>query len=601
MPDATAPFNRQRSLLSNASSFNGLRIAAIALGLVLLWLVAPSAASELRLDAAIGSAGAEPASEVFRDPTGRLTLGDILGRRSAFVPAASLVPDLRAWAFAPSTLWFKLRPRAAEPGPWYLHTTYFVDRAEMYFVAADGHVERTPFGMLIPFAQRQLPTYSNTIVLPEKATREGTLYLRIVTDQDAFGGFTIRPAVWEAVIGRSIGEERLLPQLVIIGIVGALALFNLVLGLMLKERIYFWYAAATGSFALNEIVFCGAAWRWLWPNASLSFTLAAYVSFLLYFACVLWFARAYLDLSTTQRTLWRALVSVYALGALAEIACALVPNIVDDAGVSPFVDIGFSGSLLLGIFWGGVVAARRGYLGGRSYCIAFAGVVIGLLVGSLGSTKWFPEDSLTDAAPGIGVAWEAIVFALALADRISRLRSERDQFEAEALVDGLTGIANRRAFDKRVEEEWRRGTRGGTQLATVLIDVDFFKSYDDQYGHLAGDRALKLVAVAIARSVCRPDDYVARYGGEEFIVLLPYCSATDAVRVADVIRAAVQSLDIRHDVSASGRLTVSAGASSVVPSEAAAPEQMIAAADRALYLAKRGGRNRVAECETLVA
>ena len=567
---------------------------------MLLAVAAPSAASELRLDAASGSAAAEPFSDVLRDRAGRLTLSDVVHRGSEFVPAPSLAPDLRAWAFAPSTLWFRLQPRAA-PGPWFLHTTYFVDRAEMFFVAAAGHVERTSFGMSIPFNERQLPTYSNTIVLPPKATREGTLYLRIVTDQDAFGGFSIRPAAWEAVEGRSIGEERLLPQLVIFGIVGALALYNLVLGLRLKERIYYWYAAATGSFALNEIIFCGAAWRWLWPSASLSFSLAAYVSFLLYFACVLWFARAFLDLATTQRNLWRTLVVVYALGASVEIACALIPNVIDGIGMTPFVDFGFSGSLLLGILWGGVVAARRGCLGAKSYCIAFAGVVIGLLVGSLGTTKWFQNESVTNAAPGIGVAWEAIVFALALADRIVRLRGERDAFEVEAHVDGLTGIANRRAFDNRVEEEWRRAMRGRTQLATVLIDVDFFKAYNDQHGHLAGDRALKLVAGAIARSVHRPDDFVARYGGEEFVVLLPYCSSSDAIGIADGIRAAVQSLEIRHDIHASGRLTVSAGAASVVPSELAAPDQMIAAADRALYVAKHGGRNRVAGATTLVA
>ena len=192
-------------------------------------------------------------------------------------------------------------------------------------------------------------------------------------------------------------------------------------------------------------------------------------------------------------------------------------------------------------------------------------------------------------------AWEATT------GRIRRLRGERDALEVEALVDALTGIANRRAFDRRLADEWRRGVRGRTQLAVIVIEVDRFKWYDDARGHLEGDAALQRIARAIADSIHRAGDFVARYGGEECIVLLPYSGIAEATAVADAIRAAVQSLDIAHAGNSSGRVTVSAGVAATVPSESLASQEMVRAADNALYAAKHAGRNRVARSATLAA
>ncbi len=215
------------------------------------------------------------------------------------------------------------------------------------------------------------------------------------------------------------------------------------------------------------------------------------------------------------------------------------------------------------------------------------------MIGTLGYNVLIPETGWTDAAPGLGVAWEAIFLALALAQRIRRLRAERDSALLEAKADGLTGIPNRRAFDRRLGDEWRLALRTQTPLAIVFFDVDFFKSYNDAHGHQAGDRVLKLVAGAIARSLRRADDFVARYGGEEFVAVLPYCSAVEAVVVADLVLAAVASLGIVHPQSPSHRLSLSAGIASSVPCADTTAEQLILAADRALYDAKRAGRNRV--------
>jgi len=578
-----------------------MRRVLLALLLLIVAMRAPSAAAELQLDPTRGSGSVREASSVLRDPTGGWTLRDVIARHAEFRPAASLEPDVHAWFFAPSTIWFRLAPRATSPGPWYLHAGSALDRAEMYFVRPSGDVTRIEFGTLVPYNQRALPAISNEIELPQGATREGTLYFKVVTREDAFGGFSIRPVAWEATTGRVLADQRLLPELIIIGLIGGLALFNGMLGLVLRERMYYWYAAAAGCFALLEFITTGAAWRWLWPNGSVLFDVAVYPAYLAYLALMLAFADALLELRTTQRWLWRAIVGIFVCGALGDTAFVFVPNIFDRTNLIGVFEPASSGCLLSAVFVSGAIAWRRGCIGAKPFAIAYAGVLVGILIGTLGNGVVLASTVWTNAAPALGVAWEAVFLGLALAERIDRLRGERDVLKVEALVDALTGIANRRDFDRRLAEEWRRGLRGRTPVATILIDVDFFKSYNDQYGHVAGDRALKLVAGVLTSSSRRPDDFVARYGGEEFVVLLPYCSVADAVDVADTLRTKVQALAITHAANPSGRLTISAGAACAVPTLGTTAEELVAAADRALYVAKRTGRNRVSEAAALIA
>ncbi len=161
-------------------------------------------------------------------------------------------------------------------------------------------------------------------------------------------------------------------------------------------------------------------------------------------------------------------------------------------------------------------------------------------------------------------------------------------------VDGLTGVANRRKFDEYLEAEWERARRMGRPLSLLLIDIDFFKRFNDIMGHLEGDECLRKVARAIRDSLRRGVDLVARYGGEEFAVILPETDLTQAEKIAERIREAVMNLNIPHPGSdVSDRVTVSVGVVSVIPQEGMSREDLIEMADRALYLAKKRGRNRV--------
>lgn len=173
------------------------------------------------------------------------------------------------------------------------------------------------------------------------------------------------------------------------------------------------------------------------------------------------------------------------------------------------------------------------------------------------------------------------------------LKRKTDFLSSLSTIDGLTGIHNRRHFDQCFDTEWKRACRVQTPLALLMIDIDFFKAFNDHHGHLAGDQCLKQVAEALDSAMKRSADSVFRYGGEEFAAILPQTDARGAEVVADAMTRAIEKLAIPHPHSSvSPRVTVSIGGASVVPSTANSASQLIERADQQLYAAKETGRNR---------
>lgn len=159
-------------------------------------------------------------------------------------------------------------------------------------------------------------------------------------------------------------------------------------------------------------------------------------------------------------------------------------------------------------------------------------------------------------------------------------------------TDGLLQIANRRHFDEVMLREWRRAVRGGQPLSLMILDIDHFKLYNDEYGHLEGDNCLKRVASVISLSFRRPADLVARYGGEEFAVIMPETEPANAFRLAEHIRENIEKLGIPHKASPTAEhVTISIGISSMLSQQGSTPAPLIHAADEALYDAKQSGRN----------
>ncbi|HKX84622.1 MAG TPA: diguanylate cyclase, partial [Pyrinomonadaceae bacterium] len=218
-------------------------------------------------------------------------------------------------------------------------------------------------------------------------------------------------------------------------------------------------------------------------------------------------------------------------------------------------------------------------------------------------TKLFLALCAIGALLGLLVVWKISVYQMTLRERkLTRLVEERTEelaktnqhLERLANSDGLTKIGNRRRFESFLADEWRRAIRFKTPISLVLLDIDHFKSYNDTYGHQAGDDCLRKVAEAFAVAINRPTDLVARFGGEEFALVLGGTDAAGALVIAEQAIQNVKDLDIEHVTPQPGsRLTVSGGIASIEPTLDNSEADLIGAADDALYQAKSNGRDRI--------
>ncbi|MCB1985589.1 MAG: diguanylate cyclase [Burkholderiales bacterium] len=211
-----------------------------------------------------------------------------------------------------------------------------------------------------------------------------------------------------------------------------------------------------------------------------------------------------------------------------------------------------------------------------------------------------------------GVLWIIGIFSLTYFFYQARLHTQEQKRTQKELLqlnrelanlsfkDALTDIANRRSFDNALNREWKQARRNQTSLSLLMIDVDFFKIYNDCFGHQQGDDCLRSIAQTLAEVVKRPKDIVARYGGEEFVLLLPETELQDAIQLAEECRKRVLALNIPFELSEiSNAVTISLGVCTTIPKRGDEPVLLLKAADRALYNAKKMGRNRVESDRTV--
>jgi diguanylate cyclase (GGDEF)-like protein len=176
-----------------------------------------------------------------------------------------------------------------------------------------------------------------------------------------------------------------------------------------------------------------------------------------------------------------------------------------------------------------------------------------------------------------------------------KLKEAYKALEALAATDSLTGLANRRQFEETLNGEWRRGLRDHCRISLLMIDADLFKSYNDRYGHMRGDSCLKQIAEAAQDVVARPGDLVARFGGEEFAVILPNTGREGALQLANEINEAMRAKSLEHRDNPAGIVTVSIGCATIAPAFGLHAVDLIEQADKALYMAKRSGRDRACD------
>jgi diguanylate cyclase (GGDEF)-like protein len=285
--------------------------------------------------------------------------------------------------------------------------------------------------------------------------------------------------------------------------------------------------------------------------------------------------------------------------------------------------------LILGV---GLFCAFKRKRSAYFFVAASTMLCIAAVITALTNLGLLPTNFLTINAIQFGSTLEMLLLAFALADRFNEIRRQKENAQNEALdaqkllvenmqsnerllearvverteelqilnrklevlstTDGLTGIANRRHFDEVLASEWSRAVRLGQPLALALLDVDWFKKYNDHYGHPAGDECLRIVAQVLASNICRTGDLVARYGGEEFVFIAPATDGFKALSVAQIVCESLQAVGLPHELSEFGCVTVSIGVAAIIPSRGDTPDILVKAADEVLFRAKVQGRNR---------
>ena len=519
--------------------------------------------------------------------------------------------------FSDGSFWLRVEI-PPEPVNRVLEIGYpLLDEVSVHWVVDGELIQTHHTGDTLPFSSRPI-YHRNFVFLVPSNTDTATAFVRVQT----LGSVQIPVAVTPSA--EFLANEQLSYgwQTMFLGIIAAMALYNLFLFVIVRHSTYFWYVLTVVFTGLVQLNFNGVLFQWLWPNApgiNRYFTIPV-ICFALFSAII--FAIRFLNIRSYSLRSYRFLQWI-----LAAISASFVFTLFGSYQTGIVLVSAIAAVVTPAVWFIGFLVWRKGQVLGGFYVLAWTPLLIGHLILAVSKLGIMPRSFLTEFMPQIGVALEVVLLSFALAYRINLERRKRheaqeqalaiqqqanltlemrvqertdeleranEQLKAISLTDGLTHVANRRRFDEKLNDEWRRAQRHGHPLSLLMLDIDHFKRVNDELGHLVGDDCLTEVAALCAAEVQRSGDLLARYGGEEFIILLPATPEEGAVRVAERVRQAVA----RSPVYSSERvapvsLTISVGVACVVPDPDMEPQELIRQADEALYSAKESGRNRV--------
>ncbi|MHB8908004.1 MAG: diguanylate cyclase domain-containing protein [Syntrophales bacterium] len=515
--------------------------------------------------------------EILTDPSRVLTLRDVTGRTDWTGPLREQVPNL---GFTGAAVWirFSLANRADASRKFYLSFEYPVaDSVTLYTEGPRGVFREERAGDSVPASTDLMPDRHFLFPLTIRPGETAAVYLRV----QSTAGMTlpIRVLSDQALFRKVLRDYTVYGAL--FGFLSLVLIYFIAVGSRLRDRISLWFALYAIFFGLHTVI-RGGFMRLLLPDALVGINniLNLVVIGGLFFTGAKFF-RVFLSLKNHPKP-FDLIMAFFQYLSVALVLLALFPN--------PFLPVVsllllvinplFSSSLSF-YFW------RRGVPNAGYF--AFGWIAAHLV-------------SVYDYFRIIGILpyppfgeWPipfALLVALLFFSAAIIKRNASDLLMAK--IDPLTGLANRRKFDEALEGEWNRCLRQRTPLSLIMADVDHFKGYNDAFGHKAGDQRLCLIAGAMKRHARRAGDLAARYGGEEFILLLPNLDAASAFNLAEAIRNSGKNLakDGEDSQRPDEEITISFGVATTVPEEGGRPDSLIVDADRALYEAKRRGRNR---------
>jgi diguanylate cyclase (GGDEF)-like protein len=480
----------------------------------------------------------------------------------------------------------------------------------------------TPAGDRLPFSERPLRHINFVFPLSDSGTGAATVFVRVQNE----GTLLVPLVLWSPEAFAESSRLTYAGQAAYFGALLAMLIYNALLWLSLRERVYLEYVLYVAFLGIGLGAANGMAAQFFWPDSTWLVHFS-YFGFGPAGVFVTQFARSFLNTRTTSVWLDRSLIGVGIASAASTLMAAISYQ---TAGLM------VSASLIMAMLlsgWAGIYSLTHKVPGGRLYLASWSVFLVFAMMLPLRNFGLVANNVLSAFGVQIGSLAEMMLLSFALAARINHIRAEKVNAQQAALdaqaqlvvnlreseqvleqrvaqrtelleqanrllsamsiTDDLTGIANRRHFEDALAAEWKRMQRLGQPLALAMIDIDWFKKYNDHYGHQAGDACLVAVAGVLAASIGRSGDLVARYGGEEFVFIAPATQVSNALAMGQKICDALSAKDLPHVQSAFGRVTASIGVAAIVPSEEGGAALLLKHADEALYQAKAEGRNRV--------
>ncbi len=524
---------------------------------------------------------------VLEDESRRWSIADVTSapRISEFRNVRS--PDLN-YGFTSSAYWLRieLAPQPGTPADWILEVAYRgLDELDLYVPDGAGGFVPSSAGDRRPFTVRTVANRFPAFRVALDARAPTTIYLRAASA----GPVVVPLELWSVEAFRRHQQVDDYALGILYGVLIALAVQSLLFFASLREPAYGWSFLAIAALVTGDLIEDGVAFQLFWPNWPRWENHSLLVFLALAAGCFIQFSRHYLDTRELFPRLDRFLGRV-ALAAAVSVPIAIILPYwlgIRAATLLTFVAI----PLLTGCAAG---AVRRHHRPARFYLAGLAAPFAGGMLFGLENLGWIEPSWLTRFGFDTGMLLFALLLSVGLADRVSTIRRDKERAELASAIDELTGIPNRRTFDTVLAREWARAGRIDAPISLIMADLDWFKRFNDAFGHLAGDDALRRVAGALSHALNRPADVVARFGGEEFAVVLPDTDASGALHVAAALHAAVRELEIRLDPSDDDcSLSISLGVATARPPLGGDPAPLVASADRALYRAKERGRNRI--------
>ena len=549
----------------------------------------------------------------------------------------------------PAPIWVRFNAinTSRVTGEWLLEVGWqLLDHVD---VSQYNHVhkrwsQRMTAGDLTPLQQRPIKHRHFLFPLELPQGELTSIYVRIASADVIFLTFD----VWKDRAFWHHDQQRVFLLGLFFGILAVMSLYNLFLYISIKDKNYLVYVVYVATIILYALATTGVGSTYVWSE-SLWLKKRAYWLFASsgYLMAAL-FIRYFLSLKTYGGWLLHLNNFFLACWLLVTAACLLPATELLLAGMQPIAVLSLAAGMTTSIYlW------VKGNIQAKYYTIAYVFLYVGTAILIMGLTGILPRSPLTEYSQRAGFVLELVLLSLALADRINRESASREDAQLVALdlsrkiskareeklivqeqvlelqrrtnedlelrvlertneleramknlemankelsnlsfTDPLTKVYNRRYFDQILEEEIKRASRNRQPVTVAIVDIDHFKQVNDTHGHLIGDECLRLVAATLQQQLGRTGDLLARFGGEEFAIILPATTQENAMVAADRARKAVENLDFIHR-SQRIHLNVSIGMAGWIPEIGETTEALIQAADSALYIAKRSGRNQV--------